>query len=157
MLLTGRLTSRCDVYSFGVVLLELVTGRRAVEKSRVGEEHNLVDWAKPYLGDKRKVFRIMDTNLQGQYPQKSASMVAALALKCINEAKLRPPMSEVLSTLESLPPPRDANSPSTPETPHSPYQKSPMRSNFASPVNISPRSPLPSHMKSPLMKSPRGR
>ncbi|KAL4304456.1 hypothetical protein GQ457_10G029400 [Hibiscus cannabinus] len=59
---TGRLTAKSDVYSFGVVLLELLSGRRAVDKTKVGVEQNLVNWAKPYLGDKRKLFRIMDTS-----------------------------------------------------------------------------------------------
>ena len=33
-IMTGHLTTRSDVYSFGVVLLELLTGRLAVDKSR---------------------------------------------------------------------------------------------------------------------------
>ncbi|KAK7265781.1 hypothetical protein RJT34_33404 [Clitoria ternatea] len=100
---TGRLTSRCDVYSFGVVLLELLSGRHAVDKTKSRMEHVLVDWAKPYLGDRRKLFRIMDTRLEGQYPQRAAYTVAILALQCICEAKIRPQMSEVLTTLENLP------------------------------------------------------
>ncbi|KAL0692734.1 hypothetical protein Bca4012_059914 [Brassica carinata] len=100
---TGRLTAKSDVYSFGVVLLELLSGRRAVDKSKVGVEQSLVDWATPYLGDKRKLFRIMDTRLGGQYPQKGAYTAASLALQCLNpDAKLRPKMSEVLAKLDQL-------------------------------------------------------
>ncbi|KAK8930634.1 hypothetical protein KSP39_PZI017056 [Platanthera zijinensis] len=100
---TGRLTARADVYSFGVVLLELLSGRRAFDKSKVGVEQNLVDWAKPYLGDKRKLFRIMDTKLEGQYPKKGAYTIANLALQCIShEPKQRPRMREVLTALQSL-------------------------------------------------------
>ncbi|KAF2298804.1 hypothetical protein GH714_028024 [Hevea brasiliensis] len=92
---TGRLTAKSDVYSFGVVLLELLSGRRAVDKTKVGAEQNLVEWAKPYLGDKRRLFRIMDTKLGAQYPQKGAYMAANLALQCLSsEAKARPRMSE---------------------------------------------------------------
>ncbi|KAI4319133.1 hypothetical protein MLD38_032769 [Melastoma candidum] len=104
---TGRLTSRCDVYSFGVVLLELLSGRRAVDKTKVGVEQNLVEWARPYLSDKRKLFRIMDTKLEGQYPQKGAFMAAILAFECLGEAKFRPTMTEVLTRLESIPVPKD--------------------------------------------------
>ncbi|XVF54278.1 hypothetical protein PTKIN_Ptkin05aG0168000 [Pterospermum kingtungense] len=100
---TGRLTARCDVYSFGVVLLELLSGRRAVDKTMVGVDANLVDWAKPYLSNRRKLFRIMDTKLEGKYPQRAAYNVAVLALQCIGEAKVRPRMAEVLSALENLP------------------------------------------------------
>ncbi|TKY55109.1 kinase 2B [Spatholobus suberectus] len=112
---TGRLTSRCDVYSFGVVLLELLSGRHAVDNTKSGVEHNLVDWARPYLGDRRKLFRIMDTKLEGQYPQRAAYTVAIIALQCISEAKTRPHMSEVLAALEHLPVIRHSASPSREE------------------------------------------
>ncbi|EXB63841.1 Protein kinase 2B [Morus notabilis] len=109
---TGRLTAKSDVYSFGVVLLELLSGRRAVDKTKVGIEQNLVDWAKPYLGDKRKLFRIMDTKLEGQYPQKGAFTAATLAMQCLNnEAKTRPKMADVLAALEQLESPRSATHP----------------------------------------------
>ncbi|XP_015883545.3 probable serine/threonine-protein kinase PBL3 isoform X6 [Ziziphus jujuba] len=150
---TGRLTAKCDVYSFGVVLLELLSGRRAVDKTKVGVEQNLVDWAKPYLGDRRKVFRIMDTKLEGQYPQKGAFMVAILALQCISEVKLRPDMSAVLHGLELHQANKHGSSPSHPEQPRgsspSPRPQSPLTPNTAA-VNIS--SPL----KSPLLKSSPG-
>ncbi|KAG0466822.1 hypothetical protein HPP92_018402 [Vanilla planifolia] len=100
---TGRLSVKADVYSFGVVLLELLSGRRAVDKTKPGVEQNLVEWAKPYLLDKRRLFRIMDSKLEGQYPKKSAQVVASLALQCLgSEAKLRPRMCEVLQALEQL-------------------------------------------------------
>ncbi|GER41436.1 protein kinase superfamily protein [Striga asiatica] len=100
---TGRLTAKSDVYSFGVVLLELLSGRRAVDKSKVGIEQNLVDWAMPYLGDKRKLFRIMDIKLEGQYPKNAAFTAATVALQCLShEPKMRPRMAEVLATLEDL-------------------------------------------------------
>uniref|UniRef100_A0A7N0V191 non-specific serine/threonine protein kinase n=1 Tax=Kalanchoe fedtschenkoi TaxID=63787 RepID=A0A7N0V191_KALFE len=100
---TGRLTTKCDVYSFGVVLLEIISGRRALEKDRVGSEQNLVEWARPYLCDRRKVFRVMDTSMEGQYPQKGAYIAAAIAYECTSDAKSRPTMAEVVSALERIP------------------------------------------------------
>ncbi|MCO5567753.1 hypothetical protein L7F22_021447 [Adiantum nelumboides] len=100
---TGHLTAKSDVYSFGVVLLEILTGRRAVDKNKPYGEQNLVEWAKPFLSDKRKVFRIVDPRLEGQYSMKGAYRAATLALSCLNqEAKLRPTMKEVVQLLEPL-------------------------------------------------------
>lgn len=148
---TGRLTAKSDVYSFGVVLLELLSGRRAVDKSKVGVEQNLVDWAKPYLADKRKLFRIMDTKLEGQYPQKGAYIAATLALQCLSiEAKVRPRMAEVLETLEQLESPKNTGRPSHSERRTLPHvRRSPMRQHH-SPRNLTPgASPLPSYRQSP--------
>ncbi|CAK8565233.1 unnamed protein product [Lathyrus sativus] len=101
---TGHLTPRSDVYSFGVVLLELLTGKRAVEDTRSGlSEETLVEWAMPFLSDSRRVLRIMDTRLGGQYSKKGAQAAAALALQCLNsDPKFRPPMVDVVATLEGL-------------------------------------------------------
>ncbi|KAM0042700.1 putative protein kinase RLK-Pelle-RLCK-VIIa-2 family [Helianthus debilis subsp. tardiflorus] len=41
--MTGHLTAKSDVYSFGVVLLEMLTGRRSMDKNRPNCEHNLVE------------------------------------------------------------------------------------------------------------------
>ncbi|XP_031271021.1 probable serine/threonine-protein kinase PBL3 [Pistacia vera] len=152
---TGRLTAKSDVYSFGVVLLELLSGRCAVDKTKIGVEQNLVDWAKPYLSDKRKLFRIMDTKLGGQYPQKGAYTAATLALQCLNtEAKLRPRMSEVLATLERLEAPNNATrlSQSEQQRVPVPVHRSPMRQQ-RSPLHLTPNaSPLPNHRQSPRLR-----
>ncbi|KAG8363040.1 hypothetical protein BUALT_BualtUnG0011200 [Buddleja alternifolia] len=100
---TGHLTTKCDVYGYGVVLLELLCGRRAFDKNRGANEENLVEWAKPYLGDNRKLFQVMDTKLEDQYPLKQTRKVAMLALRCLsNMPKLRPSMTEILVALEQL-------------------------------------------------------
>ncbi|MED6219115.1 Interface between microtubules and kinetochore protein [Stylosanthes scabra] len=100
---TGHLTKKSDVYSFGVVLLEIMSGKRALDKNRPTGEHNLVDWAKPLLVSKRKISQVMDSRLDGQYPSREAMKVAALAIKCLSaEQKFRPTMDEVVRSLEQL-------------------------------------------------------
>ncbi|ERM94384.1 hypothetical protein AMTRI_Chr04g252610 [Amborella trichopoda] len=140
---TGRLTTRSDVYSFGVVLLELLTGRRALDKLKPGIEQNLVDWAGPQLNDRRKIFRIMDTRLEGQYSQKGALAAATLALRCLNsDAKSRPLMAEVLDTLEQIQQSssKDSSKPKQPSNHHGQRTRNPH------PPSPSPRrSPLPAH------------
>ncbi|KAL2968596.1 hypothetical protein AAZX31_15G037000 [Glycine max] len=102
-LATGHLTAKSDVYSFGVVLLEMLSGKRAVDKNRPSGQHNLVEWAKPYLANKRKIFRVLDTRLEGQYSTDDACKLATLALRCLSiESKFRPNMDEVVTTLEQL-------------------------------------------------------
>lgn len=102
-IMTGHLTAKSDVYSFGVVLLELLTGRRSVDKSRPTREQNLVDWARPILMDVRKIAQIMDPALGGQYSTKGALKAAVVAYQCLSHnAKSRPQMSAVVEALEPL-------------------------------------------------------
>lgn len=153
------MTAKSDVYSFGVVLLELLTGRRVVDESKVVVEQHLVDWALPYLCDKRKLFRIMDTKLEGQYPQKAAFAAATIISKCLNtEFKSRPQMSEVVASLEELQSSKFAfkNTPSERQTGYDHIHKSPLnqhRNQHRSPLNLTPSaSPLRSKHQSPYRR-----
>ncbi|KAL0558561.1 hypothetical protein IC582_003138 [Cucumis melo] len=101
--MTGHLTAMSDVYSFGVVLLELLTGRRSLDKTRPHREQNLVEYARPMLMDNRKLSRIMDMRLEGQYSETGARKAAALAYQCLSHRpKQRPTMNEVVKILEPL-------------------------------------------------------
>ncbi|MQL82476.1 hypothetical protein Taro_014960 [Colocasia esculenta] len=101
--MTGHLTARSDVYSFGVVLLELLTGRKAVDKTRPSKEQSLVDWARPKLNDKRKMLQIIDPRLDSQYSVRAAQKACSLAYYCLSQnPKARPLMSDVVETLEPL-------------------------------------------------------
>ncbi|KAL6566480.1 Serine/threonine-protein kinase pbl34 [Orobanche gracilis] len=102
--MTGHLTSKSDVYSFGVVLLEMVTGRRSMDKHRPNGEHNLVEWARPHLGDRRRFYRLIDPRLEGHFSIKGAQKAAQLAARCLSrDSKVRPMMSEVVEALKPLP------------------------------------------------------
>lgn len=43
---TGKITDKADVYAFGVVLLELITGRKAIDYTRARNEVSLTDWVR---------------------------------------------------------------------------------------------------------------
>ncbi|KAJ8526551.1 hypothetical protein K7X08_029028 [Anisodus acutangulus] len=102
-IMTGHLTAASDVYSFGVVLLELLAGRRSVDKGRPHREQNLVDWARPQLKDPRKLRRIMDPRLEGMYSEEGVQKAAIVAYQCLSHRpKARPDMSTVVKTLEPL-------------------------------------------------------
>lgn len=47
--LTGKLSKMSDVYSFGVIMLELITGRKAVDTTRPNREQILVQWVSSTL------------------------------------------------------------------------------------------------------------
>lgn len=102
--MTGHLTPMSDVYSFGVVLLEMITGRLSIDRNRPTGEHNLVEWARPYLrAEKRKLMKLIDPRLESQYSIKGAQKAAALASRCLSlDPKARPTMSEVVDLLKPI-------------------------------------------------------
>lgn len=101
--MTGHLSSKSDVYSFGVVLLEILTGKRSMDKNRPNGEHNLAEWARPYLSDKRKLPRIIDPRLEGHYSVKGAHKAGYLAYRCLSrDPKTRPSMSDIVEILGQL-------------------------------------------------------
>ncbi|CAN0918309.1 Serine/threonine-protein kinase PBL34 [Linum grandiflorum] len=101
--MTGHLTSKSDVYSFGVVILEILTGRRSMDKKRPSGEQNLVSWARPYLADKRKLYQLVDPRLELNYSIKGVQKVSQLAYTCLNrDPKSRPTMDEVVKLLTPL-------------------------------------------------------
>ncbi|KAL8257877.1 hypothetical protein R6Q59_029918 [Mikania micrantha] len=100
---TGQLYVRSDVYSFGVVMLEIITGLRAFDTKRHGAKRNLVDWAMPFLSDRKRVRRVMDPRLKQNYPLKAAQKAAKLILTCLTQLpEERPSMEEVLSGLQEI-------------------------------------------------------
>ncbi|CAM8997880.1 unnamed protein product [Rhodiola kirilowii] len=112
--MTGHLTSKSDVYSFGVVLLEMLSGRRSMDKNRPNGEHNLVEWARPHLGERRKFYRLVDPRLDGRFSIKGAQKAAQLASRCLSrDPKARPLMSEVVEELKPLPGMKDMASSSS--------------------------------------------
>ncbi|KAI9195624.1 hypothetical protein LWI28_016736 [Acer negundo] len=92
------LTTKSDVYSFGVLLLEILSGRKAIDMQY--EEGNIVEWAVPLIkaGD---VTAILDPVLKPPSDVDALKRIANVASKCVRmRGKERPSMDKVTTALE---------------------------------------------------------
>ncbi|XP_056699060.1 probable LRR receptor-like serine/threonine-protein kinase At5g63710 isoform X2 [Spinacia oleracea] len=100
---TGKSSEKTDVFGYGITLLELMTGQRAIDFSRLEEEEDvlLVDHIKKLLKEKR-LHDIVDNNLKA-YDPKEVEMIVQVALLCSqNVAEERPRMAEVVKMLQGV-------------------------------------------------------
>lgn len=98
---TMNITEKSDVYSYGVVLLEILSGRSAVE-SQVGDGLHIVEWVKKKMGSFEPAVSILDTKLQSLPDQLVQEMLQTLgiAMFCVNSSPTeRPTMKEVVALL----------------------------------------------------------
>lgn len=101
--MTGQLTVKSDIYSFGVVLLEIITGRKAIDSTKSAREQNLVAWARPLFKDRKKFAEMADPKLKGLYPMRGLYQALAVAAMCVQEqSTLRPLISDVVTALTYL-------------------------------------------------------
>ncbi|KAL7148392.1 hypothetical protein ABFS83_06G175600 [Erythranthe nasuta] len=99
----GELTLKSDVYSFGVVLLELITGRPAMDTSRPTEEQNLVSWAQPIFRDPSKFPDMADPLLRKQFNVTGLNQAVGVAAMCLQEEpSARPLISDISAALSFL-------------------------------------------------------
>ncbi|MQL73558.1 hypothetical protein Taro_005886, partial [Colocasia esculenta] len=101
--MTGQLTVKSDIFSFGVVLLELISGRRAIDSARAHAEQNLVSWARPMFNDRKRLLQLVDPRLQGRYPMRGLYQALAVASMCLQpQAAARPLIADVVTALMYL-------------------------------------------------------
>ncbi|XP_024373025.1 receptor-like serine/threonine-protein kinase At1g78530 isoform X1 [Physcomitrium patens] len=99
---SGRATEKVDSYSYGVILLELLSGRRAVDESLANEYANLAGWVRElHIAGKAK--EIVDQNLRDTVPSVDLDLVLEVACHCVSlDPEERPHMSKVVEMLELL-------------------------------------------------------
>lgn len=101
---TGRVTKKVDVYAFGVILLEMITGKKAVDKTLGEEESNLATWIRPKLRN-GKFWEALDETIvtDDEEAMMSIEKIAKLAENCISlELERRPTMGQTMTVLVPL-------------------------------------------------------
>ncbi|XP_057808777.1 receptor-like protein kinase ANXUR1 [Salvia miltiorrhiza] len=97
---TGRLTRKSDVYAFGVVLLEVLSGRAAVDHSLAEDELCLTMWAHEKIS-KGKAEQIVASNLRSEISQDCLKTFIQLVERCLHHNPMkRPTMTQTVVQLE---------------------------------------------------------
>ncbi|KAI3794908.1 hypothetical protein L1987_37549 [Smallanthus sonchifolius] len=102
---TGRVTTKVDVFAFGVVLMELITGRKALDETQPDERCHLVTWFRRVLISKENILKAIDQTLETENEETldSISKVAELAGHCTaREPFQRPDMGHAVNVLGPL-------------------------------------------------------
>ncbi|PWA68740.1 concanavalin A-like lectin/glucanase domain, Serine/threonine-protein kinase, SIK1/2 [Artemisia annua] len=100
----GKVSESCDVYSFGILLLELVTGRKPIEKLPGGVKRTITEWAEPYI-EKGRFRDLADPKLRGNFDADQLKQFINAAALCVqSEPERRPNMKEVVALLKGYEP-----------------------------------------------------
>lgn len=101
---TGRVTTKVDVFSFGVILMEIITGRKALDETLPEESMHLVTWFRRMHINKDTFRKAIDPAIDlDEEKLASISTVAELAGHCTaREPSQRPDMNHVVNVLSSL-------------------------------------------------------
>ncbi|KAL7585743.1 PTI1-like tyrosine-protein kinase At3g15890 [Lactuca sativa] len=97
----GKVSESCDVYSYGILLLEILSGKKPLEKLPGGIKRDIIQWATPFV-QKDSYELIADPRLKGRFDYAQLKVVVKIALACTDSnPENRPSMLEVVEWLKS--------------------------------------------------------
>ncbi|XP_019450844.1 PREDICTED: serine/threonine-protein kinase-like protein At3g51990 isoform X1 [Lupinus angustifolius] len=95
-----NLSTKNDVFSFGILLLEIISGRKAIDVTY--SPHSIVDWAIPLI-KRGKLLCVYDPRIPPPKDPIVRKQLAVIAAKCVRSCReRRPSMNEIVNWLSGL-------------------------------------------------------
>lgn len=95
-----NLSTKNDVFSFGILLLEIISGRKAIDIGR--SPPSVVDWAIPLI-KKGKILSVFDPRISPPRDPVVRKQLCLIAAKCVRSCReRRPTMKQIVEALEAL-------------------------------------------------------